>query len=540
MEYATLLSDGVRGTGLLDGQVESVLASMPLRVEGRVVSLSGLTVAAADLPLPVGALCRIHPRASGVGGVGGVGGGSAGGGGRGTRGGRSEEGALPSMWPGGSRGGGVLAEVVGFEPAGGGAGGTASGLGRTLLMPLTPAAGVAPGDRVESVSATPRVWCSPELLGRVLNGLGEPIDGRGPLGLGTARRIDGRGVAALARAPIDRPIGTSVRAIDALHTCGLGQRMGIFSGPGVGKSTLLAQIARHTSADVSVIALVGERGREVLDFVHETLGPEGLRRCVVVVATSDDPPLLRMRAAKVACTVAEYFRDAGRDVLLLMDSLTRLAQAQRQIGLAAGEPPTVRGYPPSVFAMLPELLERAGRTPVGSITGFYTVLMDGDDFNEPIADAVKGITDGHLLLSRALASRGHFPAIDVNLSISRVRGDVAPAEQVKMAIKVLGLCAVWNDIADLVNLGAYQKGASLEYDLAVESREPILRFLRQEAGSPVALAESQRQLGELYQWICNLEQSLRTAGGRRAGGGLPPSPGGPAGGGGRVAEGGRR
>lgn len=483
MDYASLLSDGVRGTGLLDDQVESVATSSPLRVEGRVVSLSGLTIAAGDFPSPVGALCRIYPR-----------------------------GVDRRAQAGG--GGAVLAETIGFEPAsGGGSGG--SGLGRTLLMPLTPPAGVAPGDVVESVADRPRVWCSPELLGRVLNGLGEPIDGRGPLGLGSARRVDGRGVAALARAAIDRPIATSVRAIDALHTCGLGQRMGIFSGPGVGKSTLLAQIARHTSADVSVIALVGERGREVLDFVHDTLGAEGLRRCVVVVATSDDPPLLRMRAARVACTVAEYFRDSGRHVLLLMDSLTRLAQAQRQIGLAAGEPPTVRGYPPSVFAMLPELLERAGRTPTGSITGFYTVLMDGDDFNEPIADAVKGITDGHLLLSRSLASRGHFPAIDVNLSISRVRGDVVPPEQVEMATKVLAMCAVWNDIEDLVHLGAYQKGASVDYDLAVESRDAIVRFLKQDAMSPVSMAESQRQLAELYQWMVGLEKSLRAVGSRR-------------------------
>lgn len=486
MGYGSLLSDGVRGTGLLDGQIESVGTSLPMRVEGRVSSMSGLTISATDLPLPVGALCRVYPGGGGV----------------------------------------VSAEVVGFEKGGVGGGGG----GRTLLMALSPPAGVGPGDRVESVTGTPRVWCSPELLGRVLNGFGEPIDGLGPLGLGRARRIDGRGVAALSRAPIDRAISTSIRAVDALHTCGLGQRMGIFSGPGVGKSTLMAQIARYTSADVSVVALVGERGREVHDFVHSTLGPEGLKRCVVVVSTSDDPPLLRMRAARVACAVAEYFRDEGKEVLLLLDSLTRLAQAQRQIGLAAGEPPTVRGYPPSVFACIPELLERAGRTPTGSITGFYTVLMDGDDFNEPIADAVKGITDGHLLLSRSLAARGHFPAIDVNLSISRVRGDVVPPEQVQMATKVLSLCAVWNDIEDLVNLGAYQKGVSVEYDLAVETREPILKFLRQASMQPVGLADSQRQLAELYQWIGGLERTLRQAGPRRAAGAVA------AGG----AEGGRR
>src|SRR5205085_2125950 len=240
------------------------------------------------------------------------------------------------------------------------------------------------------------------------------------LPLGSLCRIDGRGVRPLERRNIRQPLATSVRAIDGLLTCGLGQRMGIFSGPGVGKSTLLSQIARHTSADVSVVALVGERGREVQEFIENSLGEQGLRRCVVVVSTSDDAPLLRVRAAKVACTIAEFFRDRGQHVLLMMDSLTRLAQAQRQIGLAAGEPPATKGFPPSVFALLPEILERAGKTATGSITGFYTVLVEGDDFNEPIPDAVKGITDGHLWLSRALANRRHYPAIDILQSISRV------------------------------------------------------------------------------------------------------------------------
>ncbi len=238
----------------------------------------------------------------------------------------------------------------------------------------------------------------------------------------------------LEREPIRKPIATGIRAIDGLQTCGLGQRMGIFSGPGVGKSTLLASIAKNTSADVSVVALIGERGREVQEFLQHGLGPEGMSRCVVIVSTSDEAPMLRIRATRVACTVAEYFRDAGRHVLLMMDSITRMCQGQRQIGLAAHEPPATKGFPPSVFALLPEILERAGNTPRGSITGFYTVLVEGDDFNEPIPDAVKGITDGHFWLSRPLANRGHFPAIDVLQSISRVRGDVTdPAHSARHA-----------------------------------------------------------------------------------------------------------
>src|SRR4051794_34412303 len=345
---------------------------MPFRVVGRVQAISGLTIEASDLTLPLGSLCRID-----------------------SFGGRTTD-----------------AEVVGFRQD------------KTLLMPLSPHAGVARGDAIEGLSAAPRVWCSDQLLGRVLDGFGNPVDGKGPLRVSQSRRIDGRGVAPLLRQNIRQPVATSVRAIDGLLTCGLGQRMGIFSGPGVGKSTLLSQIAKHTSADVSVVALVGERGREVQEFLENSLGDEGLKRCVVVVSTSDDAPLLRVRAAKVACTVAEYFRDSGKHVLLMMDSLTRMAQAQRQIGLAAGEPPATKGFPPSVFALLPEILERAGKGRAGSITGFSTTLVGGDDFDEPIPDAVKGISDGHMWLSRELAGRGHFPAIDVVRSISRVRGDV--------------------------------------------------------------------------------------------------------------------
>ena len=368
---------------------------------------------------------------------------------------------------------------------------------------------MARGDRIENVAAGPRVGCSDQLLGRVIDGLGRPMDGRGAVWSREFRRIDAPSVRPMDRENIRQPISTSVRCIDALHTCGRGQRMGIFSGPGVGKSTLLSGIAKHSDADVCVIALIGERGREVQEFLHTSLGPDGLAKCVMVVSTGDDPPLLRVRAAKVATTIAEYFRDQGKDVLLLMDSITRMCQAQRQIGLAAREPPATKGFPPSVFALIPEVLERAGRTAIGSITGFYTVLVEGDDFNEPIPDAVKGITDGHVWLNRALANRGHFPAVDVVQSISRVRGDVTDADHGRMARRVLSVWAAYADVADLVNIGAYVKGANAEYDLAVEMRPRITDFLKQEATAPTDLPTAKRQLAELVQWIEQTDKLLK-------------------------------
>jgi flagellum-specific ATP synthase len=443
--------------GFLDAQIEAAEQAMPFGVSGRIQAVSGLTLEASDLPLPVGSLCRID-----------------------THGGRK-----------------ATAEVIGFRSD------------RTLLMPLAAAAGIGRGDRVSNLAAAPRIWCSDELLGRVINGFGDPIDGLGPLRGVESRRLDGHSPRPLDRQPIRQPIATSLRAIDALHTCGLGQRMGIFSGPGVGKSMLMSSIARNTSADISVVALIGERGREVQEFIEHGLGPEGLQRCVVIVSTGDEPPLLRVRAAKAACAVSEYFRDRGRHVMLMMDSLTRLCQAQRQIGLAAGEPPATKGFTPSVFSLIPEILERAGNTPNGSITGFYTVLVEGDDFNEPIPDAVKGITDGHLWLNRALANRGHFPAIDVTQSISRVRGDVTDKVHQQQARRVLALWAIYQDIEDLVNIGAYAPGANLEFDLAVQARPKIVEFLRQESGSPVTFEQSRRQLAELATWIDQMDKVLR-------------------------------
>jgi FliI/YscN family ATPase len=441
----------------LTAQLEAVEAALPYRVVGSVQAVSGLTIEAADLPLPLGALCRIH-----------------------SLGGRT-----------------ATAEVIGFQSD------------RTLLMPLTQTSGTSRGDRIENIAAAPRIGCSDRLLGRVIDGLGRPIDGKGAIWTSESRRIDAHSVAALSRENIRQPMSTSIRAIDALHTCGLGQRMGIFSGPGVGKSTLLGNIAKSSNADVCVIALIGERGREVQEFLHTSLGKDGLSKCVMVVSTGDEPPLLRVRAAKVATTVAEYFRDQGKNVLLLMDSITRMCQAQRQIGLAAREPPATKGFPPSVFALIPEVLERAGKTAVGSITGFYTVLVEGDDFNEPIPDAVKGITDGHLWLNRALANRGHFPAIDIVQSISRVRGDVTDAEHAKMARRVLSVWAAYADVADLVNIGAYVAGTNVEYDVAVQARPRIQQFLQQDPGQPVTLEGSKRQLAELNVWIDQIEKVVR-------------------------------
>lgn len=419
--------------------------------------IRGLTIEATDLPLPIGSLCRIA-----------------------SFGGKHS-----------------VAEVIGFRHD------------HTLLMPLSPTAGVARGDRIENIASAPRVACSEELIGRVVDGFGRPVDKKGAFTSFESRRIDVQSPEPLSRENIHQPIATSIRAIDGLLTCGLGQRMGIFSGPGVGKSTLMSSIARHTSADLSVVALIGERGREVQEFITHSLGPEGMSRCVLVVSTGDDPPLLRVRAAKVATTIAEYFRDRGMNVLLLMDSLTRLCQAQRQIGLAAGEPPATKGFPPSVFALLPEILERAGKTEKGTITGFYTVLVEGDDFNEPIPDAVKGVTDGHFWLNRALATRGHFPALDVKESISRVRGQVVDGEQVRCAVRVLSLLGVYKGIEDLVSIGAYAPGVNLENDLAVQARPKILQYLQQDAKSPSAMEQSRKQLFELVNWIEQMDRALK-------------------------------
>ncbi len=365
-------------------------------------------------------------------------------------------------------------EVVGFRD------------GRLVTVPLGDTAGIRPGDRIVLKGGVLSLPAGESLLGRVIDGLGRPLDGRGPLGTADRAPLRPPAMNPLDREPIVAPLPTGVRAIDGLLTCGRGQRIGLFGGSGVGKSTLLGMIARGTAADVVVLGLVGERGREVRSFLEHDLGPDGLSRAVVVVSTSDSPPLVRMRAAYGATAIAEYFRDRGKNVLLMMDSVTRFAMAQREVGLAAGEPPTAKGYPPSVFALLPGLLERAGNVQGrGSITAVYSVLVEGDDVNEPIADAVRGILDGHIVLSRDLAARNHYPAIDVLGSISRTMPDVTDVEHRRRAGQVREWLATLRDSEDLVSVGAYVKGTTPRIDAALERRDAIARFLCQPADTRV-------------------------------------------------------
>ncbi|MCL2647876.1 MAG: FliI/YscN family ATPase [Phycisphaerales bacterium] len=434
---------------LLDNYISQIDTIEPKAIRGQVESVRGLTLRVVDLPAPVDSAVDII----------------------------TEHGTV------------IAGQVVGFEQQ------------FAMVMALGSLTGIARGNPVHARSNTQRIACSPLMVGRVIDAMGHPMDAKGPIKLPEFRSINVRSVDCMQRVPINHPIGTGIRAVDALHTCGLGQRMGIFAGPGVGKSTLMSMIAKNTSADISIIALIGERGREVQDFLQHSLGQEGLKRAIVIVSTSDDPPVLRVRGARVACTIAEYFRDEGMNVLLLMDSLTRMAQAQRQIGLSVGEPPATKGYTPSVFALLPEILERAGKTSTGSVTGFYTVLVEGDDFNEPIADAVKGLTDGHLWLDRHLANRGHFPAIGILQSISRVRPDVTDPEQQKMARRINQLLAAYADIEDLVNIGAFMPGANPLNDLAVRTYAKIMEFLQQSTETPTTLAQAKVQLIDLYNAI---------------------------------------
>ena len=359
------------------------------------------------------------------------------------------------------------AEVVGFRE------------GYVLLMPLGETKGIGPGCQVISAQKVLQVKVGPELLGRVIDGLGNPIDGKGPILCQKEYPIQADPPAPLERPVIKDSLYVGVRAIDGLITMGQGQRIGIMAGSGVGKSTLLSMIARNTEADISVIALVGERGREVKEFIERDLGEEGLKRSVVVVATSDKPALVRIKGALTATAIAEYFRDRGHKVVLMMDSVTRFAMAQREVGLTVGEPPATRGYTPSVFALLPRLLERAGTSAKGSITGIYTVLVDGDDMNEPIADAVRSILDGHIVLSRNIAAQNHFPAIDVLASVSRVMSAVVPKEHMEANRKLRALMAVYKEAEDLIHIGAYVKGSSPKIDEAVQKIDAINDFLCQ-------------------------------------------------------------
>ena len=378
-----------------------------------------------------------------------------------------------------------LSEVVGFRS------------NRVLSMVLGSASRISPGSEIVASGKTFSVGAGMGLLGRVLDGLGRPMDGLGPVECEEIRSIYNAPPNPLERKRITRPISTGIRSIDSLLTIGEGQRIGIFAGSGVGKSVTLGMIARKSSADVNVIALVGERGREVRDFIEKELGEEGLKKSVLVVATSDQASLIRVKASLIATTIAEYFRDKGMDVLLMMDSVTRVAMAQREVGLAIGEPPTTKGYTPSVFAFLPRLLERAGNAKKGSITGMYTVLVEGDDMNEPIADAARSILDGHIVLSRKLASAGHYPAVDILESVSRVMPDVTTQEHRKAATYVMDMLATYREAEDLINIGAYVKGSSQKIDKAVAMIERIRTFLRQGMNEASVLSDAIEKLMEL-------------------------------------------
>ncbi|MCF7981876.1 MAG: flagellar protein export ATPase FliI [Pseudomonadales bacterium] len=383
----------------------------------------------------------------------------------------------------------IEAEVVGFADD------------RIFLMPITRVEGLRPGARIRALDKLKTVPVGFGLLGRVLNGVGEPIDGKGPLHTDARANLSGRPINPLDRQPISAPLDVGVRAINALLTVGRGQRLGLFAGSGVGKSVLLGMMTRFTEADITVVGLVGERGREVKEFIEQILGVEGLSRSVVVASPADDSPLMRLRSAMLTTAVAEYFRDQGKNVLLLMDSLTRYAQAQRELALAVGEPPATKGYPPSVFAKLPQLVERAGNAAKGkgSITGFYTVLTEGDDQQDPIADAARAILDGHIVLSRKLADQGHYPAIDVEASISRVMPQVINEQQLKQAQRFKQVYSRYQENRDLISVGAYSAGSDQETDFAIQRMPAMKNFLQQSLNQPVDLPASFAHLASVTQ-----------------------------------------
>jgi FliI/YscN family ATPase len=416
----------------------------PIGREGRVVQGIGLTIEALGLDLEIGDICHIFPTLGET--------------------------------------GRITAEVVGFRED------------RLVLVPLAELRGVRPGSRVVPRDSSFSVPVGPQLLGRVIDALGRPIDNAGPLNCGDTAPVHSQAPNPLDRLPITERMATGVRAIDGAVTCARGQRMGIFAGSGVGKSTLLGMICRGSECDVRVIALIGERGREVQEFIAHDLGPEGVSQSVVVVATSDQPALLRIKAAWTATLIAEYFRDHGLSVMLMMDSVTRLAMAQREIGLAAGEPPTTRGYTPSVFALLPRILERAGNAASGSISAFYTVLVEGDDLSEPVTDSVRGILDGHIHLSRRLADRNQFPAIEIGGSVSRLMNVVVDDQHRKLAADLRGVMAIYESAQDLIDIGAYVSGSNPQVDRAVALMPKIREFLRQAPGQVSNFDETLAQL----------------------------------------------
>ncbi len=419
------------------------------QVYGKVTRVIGLVAEGTGLNAPLGAVCHIMP----------------------------EDGTDP-----------IAAEVAGFRD------------GNILFMPYEDLRGIAPGNLIKNSNIPPVFPVGPHLLGRAFNPFGKPLDlssGASVPLTGSVQPLYGPPPNPLTRPRITEPLDVGVRAINSLLTLGKGQRVGIMAGSGVGKSTLLGMMARYTKADVNVISLVGERGREVREFIEKDLGPEGTARSVLIVATSDSSPLVRMRAAYAATAVAEYFRDQGKDVLLMMDSVTRFAMAAREVGLAVGEPPTTKGYTPSVFAELPKLLERAGRSEKGTITGIYTVLVDGDDFNEPIADAVRSILDGHIVLTRELADQAHYPCIDVLKSISRLRSDIISKEEIKAGREILKLLASYQRMEDMINIGAYVQGSNPEIDRAIAMHPAINEFLQQDVSEGETIENSMQKLQDL-------------------------------------------
>jgi flagellum-specific ATP synthase len=437
----------------LDGYMDLVRRAKLVRRQGKVVQQVSQIIEAYNPGTPVGSLCSIYNPDTGQ---------------------------------------RVMGEVIGFKHE------------RVLLMALEQMPDIGPHCRVIPEERPPTVPVGPELLGRVLNGLGKPIDGQGEVVCSAEMPLYSEPLNPLHRRRILEPIDVGVRSINGLLTCGQGQRVGIMSGSGVGKSVLMGMMARHTTADVNVIAMIGERGRETVEFIERELGKEGLQRSVMVVATSDQPPLIRTRAAYLATTVAEYFRNQGAQVLFMMDSITRFAMAQREIGLAAGEPPTTKGYPPSVFSALPRLLERTGRSnSAGSITGFYTVLVEGDDPADPIGDAVRSIVDGHVVLSRDLASRGQYPAVDVLHSTSRVMTDVVSDQHRRDAQAFVATLATYQEAEDLINIGAYVRGSNPRIDYALDKIEAITAYLKQPIEQRASLDESEAILQQIFsdfQW----------------------------------------
>lgn len=376
----------------------------------------------------------------------------------------------------------IPCEVVGFKE------------GKVLLMPLGEVLQISPGDEVYPSGASLRVGVSDELCGRVIDALGHPIDGKGPIRIDRYMPVTAKAPSPLTRKTISEPLYTGIKSIDATCTMGKGQRMGIFSGSGVGKSTLMAMATKQSNADIAVIAMIGERGREVREFIEKELGPEGLKKAVVVVATSDQAALLRAKGANVATAVAEYFRDQGKDVLLMMDSVTRYAMALREIGLATGEPPTTKGYTPSVFAKLPKLLERAGNSSDGSITGLYTILVEGDDLSDPVADTVRSILDGHIVLSRKIANSNHYPAVDVLQSLSRVMKDIVPQKAIERSGRIRSLLQAYLEAEDLINIGAYTEGSNPKIDEAISLNTSLWEFLDQQSNEGFSFEQTEALL----------------------------------------------